>query len=239
MSHHCEDEHHSHSHTAPIPTNPQQSLFQYIDDSKVVTLNGIPYPSNRQPITSTFLKSNDDRFDCSKYLQSDADNQLILHIPFTSTCKLFSIILRNNKDDDENELSTPKIVKIYKNFNKNIDFDTVKDTKPTYSIECPQDVGLPHSVDTDKNTDENTFVEYFLPRTQFNNSDSLTLFFEENWAGDEDLLMNLFYLDLRGECTGPKRDRNAVPLMTVYESAPNPAEHTKIESDKQNASLGR
>ncbi|EDO16980.1 hypothetical protein Kpol_1041p38 [Vanderwaltozyma polyspora DSM 70294] len=227
--HHCEDEHHDgHNHTAPIPTNPGQSLYQFIDTTKIRCFNVVGNGCNE--IYKGFLKDRDNRFNCSSYAQSDADCQVIVHIPFTATCRVFSIILRTNVDDSSNNLNSPKTIKIFNNFKKNLDFDTLNSAKPDLSIEQPQNVGVQAGSD-DINEDESTFVEHYFPRINFQNCSSLTLFLQDNWSGDEDELSRLYYLEIRGEPTGKLQPDNSVPLMAVYEAAPNPAEHNKLEQE--------
>lgn len=242
MSHNCEDEHfdnghghdHGHDHTAPIPTNPNQSLFTQIDTSKVRCLNavarGVPMHTE---LFKVFLKDQDQRFNCSQYLESDADCQLVVHIPFVGNCKLFSVILRTN-DTDEG-LSSPKTIKLFKNYNKSIDFDTLGSSKADLTIQHPNNVGI---TDTGANEDENTFVEHYLPRRVFQNCSSLTLFLEDNWSGDEDDLCRLYYLEIRGEYTGQIVPHGGAPMTTVYESTPNPVDHHKLESEMDEVEMG-
>lgn len=68
--------------------------------------------------------------------------------------------------------------------------------------------------------------------------DSLTIFFEDNWSSDEDELCRLYYLEIRGEFLGISKSREQVPLMTVYESAPNPVDHIKLESEQTHINMG-
>lgn len=240
MSHHCEDEHfdhgHGHDHTPPIPTNPNQSLFTQIDTSKVRCLNGVVrgVPAHTE-LSKVFLKDQDHKFNCSQYLESDADCQLVVHIPFVGNCKLFSVILRTNDSDDG--LSSPKTIKLFKNYNRSIDFDTLGSSKAEFTIQQPNNVGITDT-DTGVNEDENTFVEHYLPRRLFQNCSSLTLFFENNWTNDEDDLCRLYYLEIRGELTGKLIPRGGAPLTMVYESAPNPVDHNKLETENDEVEMG-
>lgn len=238
MSHNCEEEHyehdHIHDHTAPIPTNPNQSLYAQIDTSKVLCLNavarGIPPHTD---FSRAFLKPQDRRFDCSLYLESDADCQLVVHVPFVGNCKLFSIILRTNKTDPG--LSSPKTIKLFKNYNQSIDFDTLSSSDADIQIQHPEDVGI---TGTFFNDNEDTFVEHFLPRRVFQNCSALTLFFENNWSGDNDEHCILYYLEVRGEFTGRLTPHNGAPVSTVYEAAPNPLDHQKLESEVDEIEMG-
>lgn len=243
MSHACENEDHDHNghghdHTAPIPTNPDQSLYPYIDTAKIICLNAIaPALPERTGLYKSFLKEQDSRFDCATYLQSDADCQMVIHLPFTGDCRLFSLILRTNANDPEAELNSPKSIKLYKNFARNIDFDTLNSAKEDLKIEHPEDVGLRDSADL-SNSDEGTFVEHYLPRRIFQNCSSLTLFFQDNWSMDEDELCRAYYLEIRGEVTRQRVLNNGAPLLSVYESAPNPVDHQKLENEQDEVGLG-
>lgn len=242
MSHNCEEEHydhehddgHDHDHTAPIPTNQNQSLYAQIDTSKVICLNAVARGLQQHTqYSSTFLKPQDNRFDCSTYLESDADCQLVVHVPFVGNCKLFSIILRTNKTDVG--FSPPKKINLFKNYNKSIDFDTLASSKADLHIQHPEDVGVTGS---EPNMDEDTFVEHFLPRRIFQGCSSLTLFLENNWSGDEDDLCGLYYLEIRGEFSGRLTPHGGAPVTTVYESAPNPLDHQKLESEMDEVGMG-
>lgn len=247
MSHHCEDEHHDHNHghahEAPIPTNSNQSLYSYIDTSKIRCLNTVTptLPQQYEPYKS-FLKDQDSRFNCSYYIQSDADCQVVIYIPFVGNCKLFSITLRTNSDDPAEDLSSPKTIKLFKNFNGSIDFDTLNASKEDFKFEHPRNVGVRQASETldisEENEDESTFVEHYLPRRLFQNSSSLTLFLQDNWSQDEDQLCRIYYVEIRGEFSSEKALNNGAPLVNVYESAPNPVDHQKLETETDEIGLG-
>lgn len=231
MSHQCEHEHHDHS--PPPVTNSTQSLYEHINFLQVVCLNVVAKGSDNQ--SACVFKTQDEKYNVSRYLESDADCQMIIHVPFTGTCKLFSIVLRCNRTDGG--YSSPKTIKLYKNFNKNVDFDTLSESKDDHHFENPQDIGIGVGIETDV-LDDSTFVEHHLPRHIFQNCYSLTLFIQDNWTADEDDLTCCFYLELRGEYTGERASNDAIPLMTVYESAPNPVDHQKLEYEHENMELG-
>lgn len=236
MSHQCEHEHDHHHDSPPPATNNAQSLFSFVNTPNVQCLNTNSHGSSDS--AACFIKSRDDQYDVSKYLESDADCQMILHIPFTCICRIFSLVLRTSRSSSGT--TSPKTIKIFKNFSKNIDFDTLEDSKPQHEVEHPRDVGIdldgaPRTEITD--TDDSSFVEHHLPRHLFQNAHSLTLFMQSAWGDDEDIT-RCFYLEMRGESTGQKRGNNAVPLLTVYESAPNPVDHQKLENEQQGSSLG-
>ncbi|SCU83036.1 LADA_0C09318g1_1 [Lachancea dasiensis] len=230
MSHNCEHEHdhgHGHDDNPPLPTAEAQSLFPFINTPNVRCFNAVGHGSN--DLSKCFLKSQDDKCDVSKYLGSDADCQLILHIPFTVVCRVFSLVVRFSRTG--NGIGSPKTIKIFKNYNKSIDFDTIADSKPVHTIENPENAGIDGDVADSVATvgDEYGFVEHFLPRQHFQNAESLTVLIEDNWSGDEDDLTRCFYLELRGENSGQKRTNDGVPLLAVYEAAPNPLDHQRVD----------
>ncbi|SCV00543.1 LAMI_0G05754g1_1 [Lachancea mirantina] len=235
MSHSCEQEHHECS-PPPPETNASQSLYDFIDTAKTVCLNCVG-KGNSGTVAECLLKSQEQKFNVSSYIESDADCQVLVHIPFTSNCRIFSVIIRCNQAEDD-LLGSPKTIKLYKNFRKNIDFDTVKDMKPTHHFENPQNVGLADPGSEEYIQDESSFVEHHLPRRHFQNCHSLTLLIDDNWAADEDLLTRCYYLELRGECSGNLPAGDGIPLMAVYEAAPSPLDHKKLESEQETTNLG-
>lgn len=231
MSHSCENEHHhhaghgdhgddnhDHSHVAPIPTSEAQSLRQFIDVYKLTGLN-IAQPNDK---LQKVFKDQDSKYQVSDYIESDADAQFILNIPFTGNVKLYSIILRTNGAPE----NCPKTIKLFKN-KTNLDFDNVNDTKPTYKFEQPQIGHLGEENGDD--LDDSTFVEHYLPRNLFQSTTQLSLFIENNWEDDEDELTKVYYIELRGLFTSPlSKD----PIITLYESAANPADHKNLLADE-------
>ncbi|CAB4256392.1 similar to Torulaspora delbrueckii TDEL_0F02790 hypothetical protein [Maudiozyma barnettii] len=237
---------HGHDHEPPVPTNSDQSLFSYIDTTKIKLLNGIAMSQGSQSSTldksSVFIKNRDNKSKIDTWLQSDTDCQLVAHLPFTGVCKIDSIILRCNKPKLSEEFDAPKTIQVYKNWkkNSNIDFNTLNSNhiKPNYKIEYPQNVGIDPTTTTETDEDETSMIEFHMPKAKFNDCHSITLFFKDNWSDDEDNCFKLYYLEIRGSFTGKLAKDDAVPIVSVYESAPNPLDHQKVESDKPNIHLG-
>lgn len=242
MSHHCEDEHHDHGHghdhTAPIPTNANQSLYCHVDTANIRCLNAVtPGLPKHLETYKSFLKDQQSKFNCSYYLQSDADCQMVIHMPFVGNCKLFSLILRTNANDPECALNTPRTIRLFKNYNQSIDFDSINAMKEDHKLEHPENVGLMDG-EQEVNEEENSFVEHYLPRRNFQNCSSLTVFIEDNWSRDEDDLCRVYYLEVRGEFSGERAINNGAPVVNVYESAPNPLDHQKLENETDEIGLG-
>lgn len=223
----CEDEHfdhsHSHSHShgdgddhshiPPIQTSSVQNLREHIDFYQLRALNCQQKDEDLQRV----FKANDDKFELSGFVESDADCQLILNIPFNGNVKLYSIIIRSSGESAH----CPRTVKLFKN-NKTLDFDNIAGSKPVHKLEQPLVGPLD---DTEANVDEDTFVEHHLPRSQFQSTYHLTLFIEDNWDDDEDETTKLYYIELRGLFTSPLAKD---PVITLYEAAANPADHKNL-----------
>ncbi|QWW25581.1 hypothetical protein CA7LBN_004468 [Candidozyma auris] len=225
----CENEHfhgHSHSHgdgngddhVPPTPTSLASSLNSKIDLPHVTALN----MENRQEDLQKVFKSENNRYSLKPIIKSDADEQLILHIPFLNgSVKLHSLILRTNGDK-----FCPKTVKLWKN-NRSIDFDNVESTKPNHTVQHPN-VGVNFNDDEEEVPEtlesDADFVEHHLPRHVFTGVQHLTLFFQDMYGSDEEQV-HLHSIELRGEFSELKKD----PVITIYEAAPNPADHKIAE----------
>ena len=265
MSHNCENEHfnpqqnesvhnhdhghnhgHDHDDEAPLATNAEQSLYQYIDTTKVKLLNSIALdgdsPLGSDEKFSSFIKTTEERCDLRKSLQSDIDCQMAIQIPFTGSCRVKSIILRCNKAELSEEFDSPKTIEVYKNWKHsvNLDFDnlTSNKTKADMSVEYPRDIGINPMTTAGVDLNEDNMIEYHMPKGKFNDCHSLTLFFKNNWGGDEDNLCKLYLLEVRGDYLGKIQRDNTVPIVSVYESAPNPLDHQKVESGRGTINLG-
>lgn len=223
----CEDEHyhghshsnghdgHDHSHVPPEETSSAQLLNSKINIPLVTALN----TSNKQDDVHKLFKNSSERYSLRPVVRSDADEQMIIHIPFLNgSVKLHSLVLRTNGD-----LYCPRVIKLWKN--KDIDFSNCSD-KATYLVEHPQ-VGVNYNSEVDTDVPEilvgDDFVEHHLPRHIFTGVHTLTVFIEKIHGDEEE--SHLHYIELRGEFTQLNRD----PVVTIYELAANPADHQKVE----------
>ena len=203
---HCHDEHShhghdhsegaSHDHTDDITPALQNHIYEQIDFSSINTLNETDPRSGSKIVQKTW----NDRLAATPELQSDADEQLLMHIPFTAQIRLHSILIRTSASS-----SAPKTLKIYVN-RDDLDFSTVSSLKPTQTIELAQ---------------SNDVQDVPVKRALFNTVRSLDLFFEDNWSqGDEDET-RLSYLGFKGDWMKLSRE----PVDFAYEAAANPADH--------------
>ncbi|KAK8134706.1 Galactose-binding protein [Apiospora sp. TS-2023a] len=203
MSHQCHDEHdHSghghdeHDHSDDITPALQHSLYQHIDFDGVQTLNEETTGSGKAVLKKTWAE----RLDLEPEVASDADEQLIVQVPFTGQVKLHSILLRTSPSD-----SAPRTLKLFIN-RDDVDFDAVADLPPTQVLELSQTGDV---------------QELPVKRALFSKVTRLTLFIEDNFGdGDEDVT-RFSYLGFKGEWMALGR----APAQILYEAAPNPNDH--------------
>lgn len=209
MSHHCHDEHHGHGHgghdhehdhSDDITPAIQFSLYRHIDFDQVFTLNEELPDSGRAIVKKTW----DERLSVDPELASDADEQLLMHIPFTGQVKLHSILLRTSASD-----SAPRTLHVFQN-REDIDFG---------SAEEEADGG--HATQTFELAQTSDIQEFAVKRAKFGQVRRLALFFPDNFGdGDEDVT-RISYIGFKGEWMQLGR----APTNIIYESAANPADH--------------
>ncbi|KAJ1953165.1 hypothetical protein EC988_003150 [Linderina pennispora] len=138
------------------------------------------------------------RLDTQKFVESDCDEELLIHVPFNGMVKLKSILLWGGAGE-----SAPKHMKVFAN-RDDLDFDNVNDTTCTQAWDLVEGARQP--------------VEYPTRIAKFNSVRSLAIFLPSNFGADE---TTVYYLGFRGEWTELKEN----PLITVYELRPNVADH--------------
>lgn len=207
MSHHCRDEHDGHDghdhhdhdehdHSDDITPALQHSLYQYINFDSITTLNEAQTGSGKAIVKKTWAE----RMQNEPELESDADEQILMTVPFTGQVKLHSILVRTSPSD-----SAPRTLKVFIN-RDDVDFSTAEELAPTQEFELSQ-------------TSE--VQELPVKRALFGKVQRLTLFFEDNFGdGDQDVT-RLSYLGFKGEWMQLGR----APSQILYEAAPNPNDH--------------
>lgn len=173
-------------------------LQKYINIEKITALNEKVLGSCKKVI-----KSYEDRFS-SDYCESSVDHELILNIPFTSPCKIVSMLFIGGENG-----TYPKKIQIFAN-QEDIDFDNIEDIKCIQTIEVTENY--------------HGSIEYPLKVTALNNVNYLTLYISENYGAQTS---QLYYIGLKG--IGSNYKRKAVE--TIYEASPNIADH-KVEGGK-------
>ncbi|ORX56815.1 DUF1000-domain-containing protein [Hesseltinella vesiculosa] len=190
---HCHDEHCDHDHDDLPGAGDQFLLYQRIDHDNVRCLNEMEPDSGK-----LIIRPWNERMDNSKFLESDADEQLLIYVPFTGMIKLRTICLRTDPSDQ-----APSTMKVFVN-RDDMDFDAAESYTAVQTWELVQQV--------------DQVAEYQTRITKFTNVRNLTLFFPDNFGGDTSIIR---FLGFKGEWTEMKRD----PIITVYEANANPADH--------------
>ncbi|KAI0432863.1 PITH domain-containing protein [Xylaria sp. FL1042] len=209
---HCHDEHaghdhghhdHEHDHSDDITPALQHSLYQHIQFDDIVTLNEAQRDLGKAIVKKTWSE----RLQLEPELASDADEQMIMNVPFTGQVKLHSILLRSSPSS-----SAPRTLRV---FSKSLSYTHegaeallrqphilptyLKTSTPTCMSPRKQEPLTPtltvnrddvdfDNVDTLKPTQtfelSQTSEVQDLPvkRALFNNVRRLTLFFVDNFA---------------------------------------------------------
>lgn len=116
----------------------------------------------------------------SKYLESDCDEQLILHIAFTQPVKLHSMKMHGKPDAME---KAAKTVKLFINQPNALDFDKAESYEPIQTVVLSKD-----------DVTEDAIVP--LKYVKLQNVQSVTLFVKDNQGGEDTTIVE--YLSLIG-----------------------------------------
>ncbi|KAF4549405.1 PITH domain-containing protein [Elsinoe fawcettii] len=209
---HCHDEHeghghdhgHDHSHGAHDHTDDitpalQNHIYQQIDFSAINTLNEADPRSGAAICRKTW----EERLNPEPELCSDADEQLLMHIPFTAQIRLHAIYVRTSPTS-----SAPQTLKVFVN-RDDLDFSTAADLQPTQTFCLSQTSDV---------------QEVPVKRALFNTVRSLDLFFEDNWSNGEEDETRISYIGFKGEWMQLSRE----PVNFLYEAAANPGDHKMV-----------
>lgn len=147
----------------------------------------------------------------STLLHSDADDQVLLFVPFCEFVRLKGICVRGSEDN-----YSPATLKLFVNHSEMISgFDTVERWRPEMSILLSQ-------------SGSGDDVIYRLDPAKFLQVSVLVLFFVESFNRDETHLNAITFF---GDRSGQSVNR---PLATtvVYELWGNPADHPALQEEK-------
>eukprot|EP01134_Creolimax_fragrantissima_P002131 CFRG2131T1 len=183
---------HSHDHDS-AERGFEYSLYKYIEKDKVTCLNAFDDTQ-----AQTIFRPWDERMSKESNVESDADEQLIINIPFTGHVSIKSI-----KVVAEGGEQHPQLLKVFGN-RDDIDFDNVEELQPLQEIQMHKD---PRGE-----------IEYPTRASKFQNLHSLTLFFSTNYGGQT---TKLYYIGFAGEHKQVSRKT----VISVYEVNANPADH--------------
>ncbi|KAL9601316.1 MAG: hypothetical protein Q9219_002611 [cf. Caloplaca sp. 3 TL-2023] len=204
---HGDDGHdHGHDHSDDVEPALQTLIWKQIDFESIRTLNESEPDQGAKVVEKTWPQ----RLNAEPKLESDADEQLLLFIPFTGIVKLHSVLIRSSEDS-----SAPRTLKLFSN-RDDLDFSTASDLQATQTLELSQ-------------TSE--IQELPVKRTLFGNTYNLNLFIEDNY-GDE--LTRIYWIGFKGDFMTLNRE----PVEVLYEKAANPKDHTLIQGVGDMASQG-
>ncbi|PWY81809.1 DUF1000 domain protein [Aspergillus heteromorphus CBS 117.55] len=211
MSGHHHHHHHDHSggchgedhdHSNDLTPAIQSLLYSQIQFDSITTLNEASPKSGAAIVQKTWAE----RLNDEPELESDADEQLLMYIPFTGQVKVHSLLVYTAPTS-----SAPKTVRLFKN-RDDLDFSTASDLKPTQTVEIPQPVPGADVFDLP------------LSRALWNATTSITLFFEDNWSDGEEDVTKVGYVGFKGQFLALNRE----PISFLYEAAANPNDHVAI-----------
>ncbi|KIV78802.1 hypothetical protein PV11_06412 [Exophiala sideris] len=189
-----------HDHSHDLEPALQSNLYKQINFESIITLNEAEPRSGAAIVQKTW----DERLNEQPILESDADEQLLMHIPFGGSCKLYSILIRTSDTD-----SAPLTLKLFRN-RDDMDFGTATDLKPTQTVTLPK---------------SNDVAEIPLNRALWNGTTSINLFFEDNHSAGEEDVTRIAYLGFKGDFMALNRE----PVSVLYEAAANPQDHKLIQ----------
>ncbi|XP_037085189.1 PITH domain-containing protein GA19395-like [Pollicipes pollicipes] len=191
--HHGGDCEHENNGIDPSEMGIMYSLYQKIDIDHVVCLNEEEEDSGKH-----VFKAWEDRLDKEKFVDSDADEELLFNIPFTGNIKLKGLILIGGEEGTH-----PSKIRLYKN-RQHMTFDDM-------ALACDQEFEL--------HRDPEGKLEYNTKVVTFSSVHHLTIHIPGNMGGGE--LTRLYYLGLRGEFS--PAHRHGVTICN-YELRPNAAD---------------
>lgn len=173
------------------------SLFQRIDMNKLTCLNETVDNSGR-----LVFKPWEARLDKTDRVDSDADEELLINIPFTGDVKLKGIVVIGGEDETH-----PDKVRLFKN-RENMTFD---------------DAGAPADQEFSLVRDVDGTVQYKTKVVTFSSVHHLTLHFPSNYGDDS---TRIYYIGLAGEFTQATR---VGVVNAVYEARAVPGDHKQKE----------
>ncbi|TQD87556.1 hypothetical protein C1H46_026855 [Malus baccata] len=142
----------------------QVDLLDFIDWSGVECLN----QSTSHSVANALKQGY--REDDGLNLESDADEQLLIYIPFLQVVKLHSVVVKGPEDEGNIGCLRPKTVKLFSN-KEHMGFSNVND--------------YPASDTIDLSPDNLKGKPVVLKYVKFQNVRSLTVFIEDNQSGSE------------------------------------------------------
>ncbi|KAI9785724.1 MAG: hypothetical protein M1839_008741 [Geoglossum umbratile] len=214
MASHCHDEHDGHQHhgdgagvhdhSDDVMPALQSLLYDKVDFDNIRTLNETTTGSGAAVVKKPWV----DRLTPEPELESSADEQLLMYIPFSAQVKLHAILLRTS-----NSPSAPRTLRMTIN-RDDLDFTTAADLAATQTLHLSQTSDV---------------QEIPLKRALWNNTHAIKLFVEDNHSGGEEDVTRIGYIGFKGEWM----DMGRAPVGFLYESSARLADH-KVDGARDN-----
>ncbi|UNI21013.1 Thioredoxin-like protein 1 [Purpureocillium takamizusanense] len=126
------------------------------------------------------------------WVQSGADDQLLLFIPFQSSVKLHTLQITSIPPDGQDDITRPEVIRLYINRTQNMDFAEADETEPTQEVTLKPE---------DWNKDGTTNIS--LRYVKFQKTTTLVVYVQRGVEGAE--AVRIDRLKLIGEA-GTKRE---------------------------------
>ncbi|KAJ3930612.1 MAG: galactose-binding domain-like protein [Lentinula lateritia] len=162
------------------------NLWRCIDRDNVHGLN-LADPDDAKET----IKPWDQRENIEKFAESNVDDQVIIHVPFSQNVRLRSVLLKLGRGE-----VAPVHLRIYANHPNIVDFSEAETTKAQLDITLLQG--------------EPGVVEYPLRVAAFTSINSVSLFFSESVGGD---VSRIYYIGFKGDIRELKKDKD--PQMDI------------------------
>ncbi|KAJ3747379.1 galactose-binding domain-like protein [Lentinula detonsa] len=158
------------------------NLWRCIDRDNVHGLNLADPDAAKETI-----KPWDQREDIEKFAESNVDDQVIIHVPFSQNVRLRSVLFKLGRGE-----VAPAHLRIYANHPNIVDFSEAETTKAQLDISLLQG--------------EPGVVEYPLRVAAFASINSVSLFFSESVGGD---VSRIYYIGFKGDIRELKKDKDS------------------------------
>jgi len=179
----------SHSHNPEYPDD-SWNLYSMLDREGTTALN-VTIPEN----TKEIFKPHVHRLDLLPEIVSDADEEIIVIIKFTSPVHIRKFMVIGSGLADKSQY--PNKMKVYVNRGDDVDFNNISSYNPTQEFNLV--------------ADENGTIELFTIPQQFTNITTLSLYFPTNIGGHPHTILR--YIGMQGDHTHYRRE----PVHTTYE----------------------
>ncbi|KAI0052078.1 DUF1000-domain-containing protein [Auriscalpium vulgare] len=167
------------SNSSQVIGSNTDNLYHAIDRDNVHGLN-LTVPEDAKET----IKPWDERDSTDKYADSNVDDQMVIHVPFSQNVRVKSLLLKLGRGE-----TAPQRLRIYTNYPNIVDFSEAEDLKPSLNITLLEG--------------ETGVVEYPLRMASFSSINTLSLFFSESIGGD---VTRLYYLGFKGEMRAVRKE---------------------------------